>query len=262
MKYAFSSAGITLLKKHGGDGSLLAFDYDGTLAPMKARPKQAGIPASTLKLLQQLSLLAPTAAITGRPLSDIRTRVPTTLRGWAGNHGAEIFPPYSGKAPPVGVAKRRVHLWSEQLRAELLGLSGVFIEEKDLSLSVHYRASPNRPATLRLILAAVARLHPGPRALAGKCVVNLLVPELPHKGQAVQNLLQAFHLHSAVYVGDDENDEDVFALSDPRVCSVRVGKRPNSRAALYLKRQSEINRLLRLLLSLRGPPKSRYLKQR
>lgn len=261
MKYAFSPAGIALLKKHGAGAALLAFDYDGTLAPVTDNPEQARIPSSTMELLRELSKLGPTAAVTGRPLTTIRKLVPETFSAWAGNHGAEMIPRRAG-APVSPASRRRVRHWCEQLLVALKAFPGVWIEEKDLSLCIHYRASPDRAAARRVILQAVAKLEPGPRVLPGKCVVNLLAPELPHKGHAVQGLLKAFRLKSAVYVGDDENDEDVFALTDPRVCSVRVGKRARSRATLYLRRQSEINRLLRLLLSLRAPAKSRYLKQR
>ena len=43
---------------------------------------------------------------------------------------------------------------------------------------------------------------------------------------------------TALYVGDDETDEDVFALDEPgRLLTVRVGNAP-SRAAFYLQRQA------------------------
>jgi len=52
----------------------------------------------------------------------------------------------------------------------------------------------------------------------------------------------------ALYVGDDETDEDVFALRDARILSVRVGKKNGSAARYFLKRQAEITEVLRLLV--------------
>ncbi len=254
MKYAFSPAGRAHLKKYIARQTLFAFDFDGTLAPLVVRPELARIPAPTLALLTKLSLLAPTAVITGRPLAVIRPLVPATFQGWAGNHGAEVLPSLAA-APNLAASRRLMRSWFKSLHKELSRFPGVFIEEKDFSLCVHFRSSPNRQAVRREILVAVTKLHPGPRILGGKCLVNLLIPGLPHKGDAVLSLLTSLAMKRVIYVGDDENDEDVFALADPRVCSIRVGKLTGSRAALYLKRQSEINPLLRLLLSLKNSTK-------
>ncbi len=260
MKYAFSPVGIALIKKYGAHGALLAFDFDGTLAPTVADPERAKVRARTVLLLERLSLLAPTAAITGRSLHNIRTLVPTTFQAWAGNHGAELFPTPTKNWGKQSQATRHVKLWSKKLEVSLDGLAGVWLENKRLSLCIHFRHSPNRTWSRHQILSSVATLDPSPRVLAGKCVVNLLSPLLPHKGNAVQNMLQSFRLKRAIYVGDDANDEDVFALADPRVCTIRVGRHPDSRATLYLKRQSEIDKLLQLLLHLRERPRSRYRK--
>lgn len=55
-------------------------------------------------------------------------------------------------------------------------------------------------------------------------------------------------LDSAIYVGDDLTDEDVFSLSSPQILGVRVGKFQKSAAGYYIKTQTEINRLLSHIL--------------
>src|SRR5262245_1966424 len=95
MKYAFSSSGLAVLRKCAGPGTLFAFDFDGTLAPITRDPARAKIPRSTALLLTSLSRLAPAAVITGRPLADIRAKVPATFRAWAGDHGAETWPVFA-----------------------------------------------------------------------------------------------------------------------------------------------------------------------
>jgi trehalose 6-phosphate phosphatase len=52
---------------------------------------------------------------------------------------------------------------------------------------------------------------------------------------------------AALYTGDDETDEDVFALRDVRILTVRVGKKNGSATRYFLKRQAEIIEVLRLL---------------
>ena len=49
-------------------------------------------------------------------------------------------------------------------------------------------------------------------------------------------------------MGDDETDEDVFALRDARILTVRVGKKNGSSARYFLTRQAEIAEVLRLLV--------------
>jgi hypothetical protein len=57
-----------------------------------------------------------------------------------------------------------------------------------------------------------------------------------------------------LYVGDDANDETAFALRG-NVVAVRVGHSRVSEARYYLRAQTEIDELLRLLCALRrsGP---------
>jgi trehalose 6-phosphate phosphatase len=53
---------------------------------------------------------------------------------------------------------------------------------------------------------------------------------------------------AALYVGDDVTDEDVFALRDARILTVRIGKKKGSSARYFLKRQAELAEVLRLLV--------------
>ena len=58
-----------------------------------------------------------------------------------------------------------------------------------------------------------------------------------------------------MYVGDDETDEDVFALDQPgQLLTVRVGPKRSSSAAYYIRTQAEVDRLLGSLLAFRPRP--------
>ena len=83
-------------------------------------------------------------------------------------------------------------------------------------------------------------------------VVNLLPEGAPTKGTALERARRLLVCDLALYVGDDETDEDVFGVSGPeRLLSVRVGSAPQSRALYCLKHQGEIDGLLRRLVTLR-----------
>jgi trehalose 6-phosphate phosphatase len=84
-------------------------------------------------------------------------------------------------------------------------------------------------------------------------VVNVLPKGAPTKGTALERARRLLACDFALYVGDDETDEDVFGIhSADRLLSVRVGGAAGSRATFCLKHQGEIDQLLRRLIALRS----------
>ena len=83
----------------------------------------------------------------------------------------------------------------------------------------------------------------------------MLPAEAPHKGLALMRERTRSGCDTAVYVGDDETDEDVFRLDQPgQLLAVRVGRKRGSAAPYYIRRQAEIDRVLRSLLASRPRP--------
>jgi trehalose 6-phosphate phosphatase len=129
-------------------------------------------------------------------------------------------------------------------------MPGIMLEDKQYSLSFHYRHTA-RPALARELLEQrIARLVPPPDIVHGKRVLNLLPPDAPHKGEALQSLLGLSGCTRAIYIGDDVTDEDVFRMRMPEVLSIRVGRKRKSAAEMYLKNQSEVARLVRRLVAM------------
>jgi trehalose 6-phosphate phosphatase len=129
-------------------------------------------------------------------------------------------------------------------------MPGIMLEDKQYSLSFHYRHTA-RPALARALLEQrVARLVPPPDIVHGKRVLNLLPPDAPHKGEALQSLLGLSGCTQAMYIGDDVTDEDVFRMRMPEVLSIRVGRKRKSAAEMYLKNQAEVTRLVRRVVAM------------
>ncbi len=82
--------------------------------------------------------------------------------------------------------------------------------------------------------------------------VNLVADDAPHKGDALAAERDRLGCNWVLYVGDDENDEEAFAL-DGNIVSVRIGRKLHSHARYYLRSQTEIDKLLSLLVRLREP---------
>jgi trehalose 6-phosphate phosphatase len=143
------------------------------------------------------------------------------------------------------------------LAPRLAAHHGVVIENKIYSISIHYRAAADKRQALRAINRAVRDLS-GTRRIGGKLVVNLLPAGAPTKGAALERARRLLGCVSALYVGDDETDEDVFgALGPKRLLSVRVGPAVRSKAMYHLKSQTQIDGLLRELVALRPNAKIR-----
>jgi trehalose 6-phosphate phosphatase len=223
---------------------LLGFDYDGTLAPIVQDPAAAEMRARTRELLARLTKLYPCVVISGRAQEDVTRRVGTTgVHAVIGNHGLEPW-----RRGDLFTARARS--WLPALDG-LEGLEGVWVEDKHFSLAIHYRRAPRKKVARAAIMAVAARLE-GARVIGGKDVVNLVPCGAPHKGMALEAARDRLGCDTALYVGDDETDEDVFGLDDPgRLLTVRVGAKGSSRAAIFLRNQRAIDGLLAQLIALR-----------
>ena len=227
------------------EATLCAFDFDGTLSPIVEHPDRAIMRVRTQRLLGQLAALYPCVVISGRSRADLMRKLGGAKVARAiGNHGAETE---SAARSSLRLVKR----WKASLEADLRLFPELRIEDKGLSLSVHYRQSPNKSAARGLILAAAQKL-PRVHVFGGKQVVNLVVDKAPNKGDALDAERLRLGCDWVLYVGDDDTDEDAFALSG-NVIPIRVGRRQRSRARYYLRTQPEIDDLLELLVYLRTP---------
>jgi len=225
----------------------VAFDFDGTLAPLGPRPQFVDMRPVTRKRLLALARKFPVAVITGRAVSDIRqwTRE-FPLYSVVGNHGIEI----DGNAKGARRYRTQVDGWLKPLAQRLQSWPGVWIENKGYSLSLHFRASPH-PKKARHQLKHVARGLPGVRVVPGKDVVNLVPDRSPHKGTAFCYLVRQSKATAAIFVGDDVTDESVFRnarVPGCQVVTIRIGRSIHSKAKYYLKTQKEIDQLLLVLL--------------
>jgi trehalose 6-phosphate phosphatase len=242
MRYALSGPSREILHDFTQPGVLLAFDFDGTLAPIAPSPERAHMRAVTRALLRRLSAHRTCIAISGRARADLLAKMAGTgIRRLYGNHGAEPW-------PGAAAARVRVAAWRHTLESKLDGVPGIFIEDKKISLTVHYRAARGRAAMRERILN-LARTLPGARSVPGKEAVSLVLGDAPNKGGALRSEMAHLGVTRALFVGDEETDEDAFALGPCcEVLGIRVGRHRGSKAAYYIRSQAEIDELLRALL--------------
>jgi trehalose 6-phosphate phosphatase len=225
---------------------LLAFDFDGTLSPIVRDPGAATMRPRTRRLLEQLALRYPCVVISGRARPDVQGKVAGLgLRAVIGNHGMET-------TRPTRAVLRRTAAWHAQLTAALPGIPGLVIEDKGSSLAVHYRRTKSPVTVRRKVRIAVEKLR-DVRIVDGKRVVNVMPADAAHKGTALLAQCKRLRCQAALYLGDDDNDEDAFGVDRRklRLLGIRVGASRRSRADYYVPGQSAVDALLAALLAAR-----------
>lgn len=196
----------------------------------------------TRDLLGRLASLYPCIVVSGRSRADVLDKLSGVhLASVIGNHGAESE---TTSEPRSLVAK-----WRAALELELRSMPGVWVEDKGFSLAVHYRQCTQKAEARRQIFAVADKLK-HVHAFGGKQVVNLVPDMAPNKGDALAAERDRLECNCVLFVGDDENDEEAFALGGNTV-PVRIGRKQRSHARYYLRTQAEIDELLELLVRLR-----------
>jgi trehalose 6-phosphate phosphatase len=246
MKYLLSRTSIPLVARLAHQRTLCAFDFDGTLAPIADHPDLAGMRKRTRDLLRRVAKLYPCIVVSGRNRASVLKKLSgVRVAGVLGNHGAE-------SARTAG-SRKDVKRWKAALEHELDPLPGtppgIWIEEKESSLAIHYRQCSRKAEARRRILAAAGKLK-NVRVFGGKDVVNVVGRLAPHKGDALAAERDRLRCNWVLYLGDDENDEDAFALGG-NIVPVRIGRKQRTHARYYLRTQKEIDDLLELLVRLR-----------
>ena len=253
MKDLFSPEGWQALRAFIARPLLCLFDFDGTLAPLVSDPDAVRLPPAVQAQLQALQQRAPVGIVTGRALADLRPRLAFTPDYLIGNHGLEGVPVAPAHAASASVALDQLHAqvgrWKAQLEPELALLDpGIHIEDKHYSLSLHYLHAQDRRHAEQAVRERIEALQPAPRIIHGKHLFNVLPAGVGDKGSAVQALLATAGLRQALYVGDDQTDEDVFRLPQPGLFTVHVGDDERSAAQWRLHDQQQVIRLLDWLL--------------
>jgi len=246
VRHILASSNRDVLAQLAWSKVLLAFDFDGTLAPIVEDREDAVMRGKTRALLATVCEQYPCAVISGRAKRDVAARLGRVgMKYVIGNHGIE---------PGAGIARfqRDVAIFRPLLAQALAVAQGIEIEDKRYSLAVHYRAARHKREARSAIERAVAGLPRTMRVIAGKLVANIVPVGARNKGDVLVELRDQEAADVALYLGDDVTDEDVFTLDQPgRLLSIRIGKAARSAARYYLRDQREIDRLLVYLVELR-----------
>ena len=228
------------------DDWALFLDVDGCLLDLAEEPDAVRVSPRLRTVLHVLSgrLGGALALVSGRPLLGLdRLFEPLRFPG-AGLHGLERRNGAAQVAPPPRPGTL------DTLRAEAQGVAdrfpGAVVEDKGVTLGLHWRAAPEAMEALRHFAEAALPRLPGYRLQHGNQVVELR-PADGDKGQAIEALLgdEPFRGRLPVFAGDDITDESGFAVINARGgISVLVGDREPSAAHYGLRSPAAVRRWL------------------
>ncbi len=234
---------------------LVFLDYDGTLVPIQPTPELARLSPGRKKILARLARLPKFRAglLTGRSLKDIRRAVKVPGLFYAANYGLVIITPQKSWVHPA--ARRRVGSLKKML-PRLKGLAaefrGVRVEDKTLTVAIHYRRWRGRPGWLEKRLEGIIRDFPKPfRLESGKKIFEVYPAVKWDKGKAllkVEKMLGYRRAPLVIFFGDDCADEEAFRRMGKADISVAVGRSRDTAARFFCKNSGLVERFLKFLL--------------
>ncbi|MER7814977.1 trehalose-phosphatase [Streptomyces sp. NPDC096153] len=201
--------------------SVVALDFDGTLAEIVPDPEQARAHPATVPALARLApLVKSVVVVTGRPAG-----VAVRYGGFAGVEGLEhlvVLGHYGAErwdAVTGTVHAQPEHPGVAAVRAELPGLldsmgvwQGTWIEEKGRAVAVHTRRAEDPQAAFEALRDPVADLaaRHGLIVEPGRLVLEVRPPGVD-KGIALAEYVREVNAAAVVYAGDDLGDLAAFA---------------------------------------------------
>jgi trehalose 6-phosphate phosphatase len=254
MEYLFDAWTSIIANIKSSKRVVLLFDYDGTLTPIVERPEAAYLPEETR---DSLNIMASkykfkVGIISGRSLDDIQRRVNIGNIIYAGNHGLEIRgPDINFMYPLTDEVKLTFKILSQILNKALDTIKGTFIEDKGLTLSIHYRQVEDKKKEDEVgrvfeRTVGMARLLGKIKTTGGKKVYEIRPNVEWHKGKAIELIINN-HIKQhnddkplLIYLGDDLTDEDAFKFVEKlHGLSIFIGPEATQSSAGYFLKSTE-----------------------
>ena len=260
-KYLFESkdkAGTRLIDRITSQRRIiLLLDYDGTLVPIKKKPSLAVLSASMHKLLKKLAAHSnfDVIIVTGRSYPDIKKLIGTKNIIYISNHGFQISGNrikwiHTGAKRNLTILKKILLL----LNRDLKPFAKTFVEDKKLTLSVHFRNEKNNliPFVKKIAAKSIQPFQENIIKTTGKKVIEIRPKINWDKGKAALKILAMLqhrkNKNSIICIGDDKTDEDAFRALRSKAITVHVGSNQNTQAHYYLHNTKEVKTFLETIL--------------
>ena len=236
---------------------VLFLDYDGTLTPIVKKPEDALISEEMQSVLKKCANKFKVAAVSGRDMDDLKSKVKLEELIYAGSHGFRISGPdglYQEHEKTEEILPKLDEI-EELLTKEFPEIDpGVQIDRKRYAIGVHYRNADekNIQAITRKVEETIDK-NEGFKKSGGKKIFEIKPDVDWHKGKAVLWIMEALKVNDTekyvpVYIGDDVTDEDAFTEIKDFGIGILVGAHGGATdARFYLKNVYQVRLLLEKL---------------
>ncbi|MDA0988704.1 MAG: trehalose-phosphatase [Chloroflexi bacterium] len=204
----------------------LITDIDGTIAAITTTPDETLVSSLCRSSLTTLtSSMALVAVLTGRNSFKARDMLDINGAVYVGSHGLDIW--RDGKLEVREEAieyAQAIQGLVDKLRNDL-DIPGLLLEDKGVSIGIHYRLSQEPEIARKAILDMLAHVPDAQGLLIteGKLVVEVRPPVGVDKGTSLRQLATEYGLKGVLYLGDDTPDVDAFkalhALTSEGLCA-------------------------------------------
>lgn len=208
----------------------LFLDFDGTLAPFQADRLEAFPLPGTVDALTRIieDDLAAVAIVSGRPISELTMLMGDLGTTIVGAHGYEIHRP-GGLKHVISILPEQATILDAAYEEAVSIFDPARVERKAASVAAHFRGLDPRSTSeiqqqleRRWRAASVSELMEY-RPFNGGLELRAAGRT---KGTAIEELLTIAPGDTLpVYIGDDDTDEDAFAILEGRGIGIKVGPR-------------------------------------
>lgn len=206
--------------------ALLAFDFDGTLAPIVDNPEDSRLHEGAARALSGISArVGRLAIITGRGVDAVRTLGKLDSREGLsslvvlGQYGVERWDADTGEVRQPDVPSGVTQAWSELesmvdgLRESGVDVDGLYLEDKQRAIGVHTRRATNPQGLYDMLLEPVREIADRHNLILepGRLVLEIRASR-QDKGDALRELLKETSPTLVMMAGDDLGDIPAFEL--------------------------------------------------
>ena len=194
--------------------SALLLDIDGTLLDIAPTPESVSVPPELIRAIDTIYKRSSGAVafVSGRQIEAMDRLFAPLILPAIGCHGGEIRAQTNAAVQRQAPLPESIRKWISDI---VVKTRGVRLEDKGLSLALHFRSVPEAGPVLRRALERErALLASADLALLGGKAVIEIKPNWFNKGTGVADLLRhkPFSNRTPIFIGDDETDEDVIHL--------------------------------------------------
>ena len=230
----------------------LFLDFDGTISRIVDKPSDAEIEPGIRNVLATLVARRDftIAIVSGRALGDLRERARMSNVIYVGNQGLDIeSDSVRFREPKAEALRRELRGLALQLKLALSDTDGLEIEDKGLTVAVHFRRVNEQlhDWVRRVTNNTVARSRSF-RSQEGKLVLDVQPQIEWNRGRAIKWIASEILPPASlpIYIGDDVIDEDAFAAI-PEGITIKVGEPKNTAAQYWLPDVPAVGQVLECL---------------